>query len=135
MTRIRDGWIAAKNGDPSRIWLWEDAVGALGIEPDGLPGKTWHGELFWAKYPKEKMLEAILLGEVSVNGRSMKTLDALAAAGTPTLVIEPGRSIVGDAGMTFLRTAFLKTHRRHHTMLAMEMGVVFYARRSSACRQ
>ena len=39
VTRIRDGWIAAKNGDPSRIWLWEDAVGALGIEPDGLPGE------------------------------------------------------------------------------------------------
>jgi diaminopimelate decarboxylase len=72
------------------------------------------------------MLEAILLGEVSVNGRSMKTLDALAAADTPTLVIEPGRSIVGDAGMTFLRTAFLKTIARHHHMLAMEMGVVFY---------
>ena len=44
---------------------------------DGTPGKTWHGELFYARYPKEKMLEAILLGEVSVNGTTMKTLDAL----------------------------------------------------------
>jgi len=127
VTRIRDGYIAAKNGDPSRIWLWDNGLGALALEPDGRPGKTWQGELFWAKYPKEKMLEAILLGEVSVNGTTLKTLDALAAAGTPTLVVEPGRAIVGDAGMTFLRTAYVKQIAGIHPMLAMEMGVVFYA--------
>jgi diaminopimelate decarboxylase len=72
------------------------------------------------------MLEAILLGDLEVNGRTIKALDALAAAGTPTLVIEPGRSIVSDAGVTFARIAFLKRIAEHHQMIAVEMGVVFY---------
>ena len=135
VTRIRDGYVAARNGDPSRIWLWDNGLGALALEPDGTPGKTWQGELFWAKYPKEKMLEAILLGEVSVNGKTLKTLDALAAAGTPTLVVEPGRAIVGDAGMTFLRTAYVKQIAGIHPMLAWRWVSSSTPRRSSACRR
>jgi hypothetical protein len=56
----------------------------------------------------------------------MKALDALAAAGTLTLVIERGRVIVSGAGVTFGRVAFLKTLADYHHMIAMEMGVVFY---------
>lgn len=127
INRIRDGWIAAKNGDPSKIYLWENGLGAFAPGDDGMPGKEWLGELFWAKYPKEKMLEALLLSEIEVSGKSLKTLDALAAAGTPKLVIEPGRAIVSDAALTFARVAFLKTIAEHHPLIAMEMGVVYYA--------
>ena len=126
INRIRDGYIAAKAGDTSKIYLWENQLGSFRLEADGMPGKDWSGELFWARYPKEKMLEAILLGDLKVNGRTMKALDALAAAGTPTLVVEPGRAIVSDAGITFARVALLKTIAEHHHMIAMEMGVVFY---------
>ncbi len=126
INRIRDGWIAAKNGDPSKIYLWENGLGAFPVGADGMPGTEWLGELFWAKYPKEKMLEALLLSEIEVKGKTVKTLDALAAAGSPKLVIEPGRSIVSDAGLTFARVAFLKTIADHHPMIATEMGVVYY---------
>jgi diaminopimelate decarboxylase len=126
ITRIRDGYIAARKGDTSKIYLWDDKVGDFPLDADGMPGPEWEGELFWAKYPKEKMLEAILRGTLTVNGQEMKTLDALEAAGTPTLVIEPGRAIVSDAGATFLRIAFLKTIAEYHNMIAAEMGVVFY---------
>jgi len=126
INRIRDGWIAAKNGDPSKIYLWENGLGAFPMGDDGMPGKEWLGELFWAKYPKEKMLEALLLSDIEVKGKSMKTLDALAAAGSPKLVVEPGRSIVSDAGLTFAKVAFLKTIAEHHPMIATEMGVVYY---------
>lgn len=85
------------------------------------------GELFWAQYPKEGMLEAILLGDVEVNKRKLKVVDALAAAGTPTLVVEPGRAIVSDAGVTFARVAFTKTVADYHNIIALEMGVVYYA--------
>ena len=98
-----------KNGDPSKIWLWDNGVGDLGMEAEGMPGKTLARRVFWAKYPKEKMLGGDpARATLTVNGATIKTLDAIAAAGTPALVVEPGRSIVGDAGMTFLRTAFVK---------------------------
>jgi diaminopimelate decarboxylase len=62
--RIRDGFIAAKGGDPSKIYLWNNAPGDFVMGPDGLPMTEWKGELFTARYPKEKMLEALLTSDI-----------------------------------------------------------------------
>lgn len=56
LDRIRDGFIAAKAGDPSKIYLWENRPGDFVMGPDGLPTKDWKGELFTARFPKEKMV-------------------------------------------------------------------------------
>ena len=83
LRRVRDGFLAAKAGDPSKVYLWGNALGGFSMGPDGEPTKTWEGESFTAQYPKETMLEAILTNDITVNDRAMKATDALAAAGSP----------------------------------------------------
>lgn len=111
LRRIRDGFLAAKAGDPSKIYLWGNALGGFTMGPDGVPTTTWVGELFTAPYAKEAMLEAILSSDVSVDGRTMAT-QALAEAGSPALMIEPGRSIVSDSGIALARGRVREADRR-----------------------
>ena len=124
LSRIRDGFLAAKTGDPSKIYLWGNALGGFAVGPDGMPTTDWEGARFTAQYPKERMLEAILTNDVSTNGRAMKATKALAAAGNPALVIEPGRSNVSDSGITLARVAFAKTIGGVHNLISLDLGVV-----------
>ena len=126
LRRIRDGFLAAKAGDPSKIYLWGNALGGFTMGPDGVPTTTWEGELFTAPYAKEVMLEAILSSDVSVDGRTMKATQALAEAGSPALMIEPGRSIVSDSGITLARVAFEKPIAGVHNLISLDLGVVNY---------
>jgi len=126
LDRIRDGFIAATAGDPSKIYLWSNAPGDFVMGPDGLPTKEWKGELFTARYPKEKMLEALLTSDITVNGSTMKAIAALEAAGTPALMVEPGRSIVSDSGITLARVAFDKKIAGVHDLISLDLGVVNY---------
>jgi diaminopimelate decarboxylase len=126
LDRIRDGFIAAKAGDPSKIYMWENRPGDFVMGPDGLPTKDWKGELFTARFPKEKMVEAILSNDITVNGRAMKATAALEAAGTPALMIEPGRSIVSDSGISLARVAFDKKIAGIHDLISLDLGVVNY---------
>ena len=126
LRRIRDGFLAAKAGDPSKVYLWGNALGGFSMGPDGEPTKAWEGELFTARYPKETMLEAILTNDITVNDRAMKATDALAAAGSPALMIEPGRSIVSDSGITLARVAFEKKIADMHDLISLDLGVVNY---------
>jgi diaminopimelate decarboxylase len=113
-------------GFPSKIYLWGNALGGFAMGPDGVPTTTWEGELFTAPYAKEAMLEAILSDDVSVDGRTMKATEALAAAGSPALMIEPGRSIVSDSGITLARVAFEKRVAGVHNLISLDLGVVNY---------
>jgi len=126
LRRIRDGFLAAKAGDPSKIYLWGNALGGFTMGPDGVPTTTWEDELFTAPYAKEVMLEAILSSDVSVDGRTMKATQALAEAGSPALMIEPGRSIVSDSGIALARVAFEKRIAGVHNLISLDLGVVNY---------
>jgi diaminopimelate decarboxylase len=126
LDRIRDGFIAAKAGDASKVYLWGNAPGDFVMEPDGVPTKEWKGELFTAQYPKEKMLEAILTSDVTVNGKTMKATAALDGLGSPILLVEPGRSIVSDSGITLARVAFDKKIAGVHDLISLDLGVVNY---------
>ena len=95
--------------------------------PDGMPTKEWKGELFTAQYPKEKMLEAILTSDVTVNGKTMKATAALDGLGSPILLVEPGRSIVSDSGITLARVAFDKKIAGVHDLISLDLGVVNYS--------
>ena len=125
-SRIRDGYIAASSGDTSKVFLWDNRPGEFELDADGIPGTTWQGESFYAALPKEKMLEALLVGDVTVDGRTVRAKAALAAAGTPALVVEPGRSIVSDSTVTLARVAFLKTVAGGHNLISLDLGVVNY---------
>ena len=72
------------------------------------------------------MLEALLVGDVTVDGRMVKAKAAFAAAGTPALVVEPGRAIVSDSTVTLARVAFLKTVAGGHNLISLDLGVVNY---------
>jgi diaminopimelate decarboxylase len=83
----------------------------------------WTGERFYTEYPKEKMLEALLTGEVIVNGKKLNTVKALKELGEPVLTIEPGRSVVEDSGVTLAKVGIVKKVATHHNLVNLEMGV------------
>jgi len=79
----------AQKGDPNRIFIWHNRTGGYETGQDGrIDTSRWNDEKFYSTYPKEKMVEAILKGKVTVNGKEVNTVEALMALGEPTLVIE-----------------------------------------------
>ena len=124
LDRIREGLRAAEAGDPSRTWLWEGSPGGFERGPDGkLDLGAWKGEKFHTPHPKEAMLEEVLRGSVRLGGRSMPVVEALHGAGSPTLVLEPGRALVGDAALSVARVAHVRTVAGGHNLVTLEMGV------------
>jgi diaminopimelate decarboxylase len=122
--RIREGYRRARTGDLSGIFMWHNDPAGFTSDSDGaIDLRRWHGEKFHSPYGKERMLEAILNGSLSIKGRTMKTTDALALLGNPLLIIEPGRGIVEDAGVTLARVGDVKKIAYHHNLISLEMGV------------
>jgi diaminopimelate decarboxylase len=70
------------------------------------------------------MVDALLTGNVAVNGKTLSFAQALRDLGEPTLVIEPGRSITEDSGVTLARVGQLKKVDGIHDLVALEIGVV-----------
>ncbi|MBC2581088.1 alanine racemase [Clostridium sp. DJ247] len=128
LNRVKGGIVTAKNGDFSKLYVWNnESTGYTTDYNDIANFNEWKGEMFYSPYPKEKMLEAILRGIVVVNGKKINTVKALEELGRPEFLIEPGRSIVGDAGITLARVNNVKKIAFGHNLLVLEMGVVNYA--------
>ena len=124
LPRIKDGYLASKQGDMSKVHVWGNAVDEFALNKDGsIAFDNWVGEKFFAKYPKEKMLEAIFKGEVKVNGKSINAVKALKQLGSPEIIIEPGRSIVGDSGVTLARVSRVRKISFNHNLTTLELGV------------
>lgn len=123
-TRIREGYIASRQGDNSKAFVWHDSpAGFLNYNDISLNLDHWVGERYCTEYPKEKMLEAILLNEITVGGKRFNTIEALEQLGRPVLTIEPGRSIMEDCGVTLARVGIVKTVANHHNLVSLEMGI------------
>ena len=117
----------AQKGDPSRIFIWHNRTGGYETGQDGrIDTSRWNDEKFYSPYPKEKMVEAILKGKVTVNGKEVNTVEALMALGEPTLVIEPGRSLVGDSAVTLARVSQVRKIEGWHNLLTLEMNVTSF---------
>jgi diaminopimelate decarboxylase len=124
MDRIRDGYLASQKGDASRIFIWNNRTGGFATGPDGgIDTSRWDDEKFFSPYPKEEMVDAILRGQVKVHGKDVNTVEALKALGEPALVIEPGRSLVGDSAVTLARVSHVRKIEKWHNLLTLEMGV------------
>ena len=125
LTRIREGYKAAKSGSPAKLWTWDNSASGFQDELTGeIDLSQWTGESFYSDYPKEKMVDALLTGNVAVNGKTLSFAQALRDLGEPTLVIEPGRSITEDSGVTLARVGQLKKVDGIHDLVALEIGVV-----------
>lgn len=126
--RIREGIVAAQAGDFSRVFVWNNQTAGFAVEPGGrIDPNNWDGEKFYSEYAKARMMEAILSGEISVNGKTTNAVKALRDLGEPELLIEPGRSIVGDTGVTLARVSHVKTIAGHHNLVCLEAGITSYA--------
>ncbi|MCF7967857.1 MAG: alanine racemase [Methylococcaceae bacterium] len=123
-TRIGEGYAAFRRGDLSKSFVWHDGPAGFGSDDDfHVHLHHWSGERFYSEHPKEKMLEALLLGEITLDGKKIKTVEALRQLGEPTLTIEPGRSIMEDSGVTLARVGIVKTVAHHHNLVCLEMGI------------
>jgi diaminopimelate decarboxylase len=123
-TRIGEGYAAFRRGDLSKSFVWHDGPAGFGSDDDfQVHLDHWSGERFYSEHPKEKMLEALLLGEITLDGKKIKTVEALRQLGEPTLTIEPGRSIMEDSGVTLARVGIVKTVAHHHNLVCLEMGI------------
>ncbi len=107
---------AARDG-----FCWNLAM--AGLDADG----AWHGEAYHSPWPKERMLEAVLKGDVTVDGGTMGTLEALASLDSPELLVEPGRAIAEDAGVTLCRVAHVRKAAGSRNLVTVEMGVLNHA--------
>jgi diaminopimelate decarboxylase len=107
-----------KQGD----FLWHDKLNKIEIEQDNQI-KHWIGEQFYTEFPKEKMLAALLQSQVMINDKSCSVVQALHDLGQPLLIIEPGRSIMGDSGLTLARVSHAKIVNLDHHLTILEMGI------------
>ncbi len=128
LNRIKEGFSAYENGDKSKMWAWENGAGGFQDETTGkIDWDSWSGEQFYSKFPKEKMLDAVLTSNLTVNGQSIRFDKALKELGEPTLVVEPGRSMAEDSGVTLSRVGHVKKVDGIHDLVALEAGVVNFA--------
>lgn len=105
---------------------WEGMTG--GFRPDPATGtidwKHWYGEKFFSLYPKEKMLARLLAGKVPFQGKEVRVKRVLEQIGNPLLIVEPGRAIVGDAGITLAKVVDVYPVAGGHPLVTLDLGIV-----------
>jgi diaminopimelate decarboxylase len=109
LQRLRD--------DSAESVTWNDLP--LGYADDNSPEAAWIGKAYWSSMPQSRMLRH-LLNHTYADGRSC--IERLHAVGSPTLIVEPGRSLFASAGITLARVAGTKTVLGH-TVVSLEMGI------------
>lgn len=125
---LRKGYEASRCGDMSQVFTWgNDMEYFEAFDGDSVADARWTGEKFYTGYPKAEMVQALLTGEVTVNGETMPATKALDMLVEPTLVIEPGRSIIEDSGVTLARVSIVRTIAGEHNLVTVEMGVMSHA--------
>ncbi len=104
---------------------WEGMTG--GFKPDPKTGRWdfshWSGEKFYTADPKEKMLAKLVKGKISFQGEEVSFQEALRQIGNPKIMIEPGRAIAGDAGITLARVAGVRTVAGQQPLVTLELGI------------
>ncbi|HLO66057.1 MAG TPA: alanine racemase [Holophaga sp.] len=122
----REGWSAYRRRLAARDgFAWNLGTGALAPRPDGtFDPEDWRGEAYFSQWPGAAMLRAVLEGEVRVEGRALGVREALASLDGPELLVEPGRSVAEDAGVTLCRVAHVRRAFGGRGLVTAEMGVM-----------
>ncbi len=91
----------------------------MGYEKRQAAETAWKGKAYWTSFPQSQMLSHILQ-KPSTDGRPWT--ERLIDLGTPTLIVEPGRSLMASAGVTIASVAGTKTVLDHR-VVALDMGI------------
>lgn len=86
----------------------------------GTADSVWSGKAYWSAAPGAAMLEHVLSFR-HADGRS--TVEHLAELGGPTLVVEPGRSLMAGAGVTLAEVRGTKRVLGHE-IVSLDLGIV-----------
>ena len=106
--------------------VWEGMTGSFKSDPDTgkIDWRRWSGEKFYARLPKEQMLSRLLAGKIPFQGKEVPIKKALNQIGNPRLLVEPGRAIVGDAGITVARVVDIYPVAGGHPLVTLDLGIV-----------
>lgn len=128
INRVKSGYISGQQGDHSKAFVWNNEAGGLAIDENGrINPEIWSGEKMYSNFPQEKMLEQVLTGEVDIHGQKKPVCDALQELGNPKLVIEPGRSIAEDSGITLVKVSHVRKVAGEHYLTTVEANVTNFA--------
>jgi diaminopimelate decarboxylase len=97
----------------------EAAMGYAGACVDGDSCPDWVGKAYWSPYPAAKMLEH-LLTFAHPDGRT--TIEHLVDLGSPTLIVEPGRSLMATAGVTLAEVRGTKSVLGNR-VVSLDLGI------------
>jgi len=81
---------------------------------------SYRGKAYWTPYPGEKMLSHFLSFRTS-DGRT--TVERLRKIGAPRLLVEPGRGLFGEAGITVAKVIGTKLVEGN-LMVIVDLGIV-----------
>ncbi|MFC2082600.1 diaminopimelate decarboxylase family protein [Candidatus Bipolaricaulota bacterium] len=104
-------------GDSTESVTWNDL--SMGYASDVSANAPWVGKAYWSAVPQSQMLSHLLRHSFT-DGRSC--IDRLAALGSPTLIVEPGRALMASAGITLTQVAGTKAVL-DHVVVSLEMGI------------
>ena len=97
---------------------WADLpMGYEGTYSDASP--AWEGKSYFTPHPASEML-AYLLAFRFEDGRT--TVERLADIGSPTLIVEPGRSLTAPAGITLCEVMGVKKVLGH-PVVSLDLGI------------
>jgi len=99
---------------------WNDLpMGYAHLGSGEADGERWIGKSYWTGRPASKMLEHLLQYRFA-DGRS--TVDRLKELGTPSLIVEPGRSLMATAGVTLTQVMGVKSVLGH-SVVSLDLGI------------
>jgi diaminopimelate decarboxylase len=87
--------------------------------PERKEATAWRGKAYWSLYPTAAMLERILVHRAR---KEMPLHDCLTQMGSPTLIVEPGRSLMAPAGVTLARVISVK-EVLGNPVVALDLGI------------
>ena len=106
--------------DAAGAVTWNDRpMGYEHLASASLVAPRWRGKSYWTEHPQSGMLEYLFRHEFQ-DGRT--TVDRLNALGSPTLIVEPGRSLMATAGITLCQVMGVKTVLGH-PVVSLDLGI------------
>ena len=104
--------------DHSHAVTWNDIPMGYASSSDDVD-PTWVGKAYWSRFPISRMLAHLL---ESATSAGPCVADRLRELGEPTLVIEPGRSMMANAGITLTKVMGVK-QVLGNPVVALDMGI------------